>query len=383
MYLIVVDAWWTFGGTQKWTALLLAELQRRGHRVLFLCRNREVAEHVAAFGIPTDLVRLGGDVSFAHSVRFARLLREHRPDAVLFTSFHKIWLGGIATRMAGVPRVLARIGSSNHKPHRWKYRFVIRQRWVDLVSVNAERMRTACLHELEGVDPRRVITVYDGVARPERTGPPGLVRHSLGLPPEAQVIGAVARLANEQKRFDRLFHALADLPPHVHCIIAGDGPDREMLKALADELGIRSRVHLLGYRTDIGNVLDALDVYVISSDFEGMANAMLEAMSAGLPIVSTPVSGTDEALDPFPDGTVPGLIVGFAAAELASALRGLLSDSERLRSMGEVAARRWAERFGFDRMVDEWEALLWGDPAAVADRGAPASQSGDAAAMGA
>jgi glycosyltransferase involved in cell wall biosynthesis len=366
MYVVAHNASPILGGGEIWVCLLLAGLQRRGHRVLLYCRNGDMAARTAAQGIPTQVLSLGGDAMLPNALRFAWKLRRPRPDALLLTTFKKTWLGGLAGRLAGVPRILARVAVSGTTPCNWTYRVALR-RWVDAVVVNAEALRQEFLDAWPEADPRRILTVHDGVVPPARSQPRGTVRCSLGLPPEALVIGSVARLS-VQKRPDRLLEALALLPARVHCILAGEGPERPALESLASRLGIRQRVHLLGFRQDVGDVLDALDVYVLSSDFEGMANAMLEAMAAGVPIVSTPVSGAHEALDAAADGTAPGQIVGFDAAELASALGSLLADPGRRRAMAAAAQRRASERFGFEPMLHRWEALCGGAPEAAVRR---------------
>jgi glycosyltransferase involved in cell wall biosynthesis len=171
-------------------------------------------------------------------------------------------------------------------------------------------------------------------------------------------MGAVARL-DTQKRLDRLLRAAARLPG-VHCIVAGDGEEREALAALAAELGLAGRVHLLGHRDDPGDVLAAMDVFVVSSDREGLSSSMLEALACGLPVVSTPVSGADDALEPLADGSAPGEIVGFSENAIAAAVGALLADPIRRREMGQAARRRVAERFGMEPMLDAWETLLAG-----------------------
>jgi glycosyltransferase involved in cell wall biosynthesis len=105
-------------------------------------------------------------------------------------------------------------------------------------------------------------------------------------------------------------------------------------------------------------VLDALDLFAVSSDREGLANAMLEAMAFGLPVVSTDVSGAREALDAAPGEPRAGIVTGFSEAELAEAVGGLLRDADERRRMGAAARERAERRFGEGRFVDEWERLL-------------------------
>jgi glycosyltransferase involved in cell wall biosynthesis len=365
VYVVAHNGAAIFGGGEKGTALLLQGLQRRGHRVLMLCRDREMAARIADLcAIPTGVAPIGGDAMLPHALRFAATLRRHRPDALILTTFKKVTLAGIGARLAGVPRVVQRIVLSTDVPRGARYRFAMR-RLVDAVTLNAAAMREPFLARAPGLDPSRVVTLYDGVAVPERTAEPGAVRRTLNLPEGAFVIGALSRIAR-QKRFDRLMEALAMLPRHVHCVIAGEGTGVDALRAKAAEIGVADRLHLLGFRRDVGDVLSALDLFVVSSDSEGMANAMLEAMSLGIPIVSTPVSGAAEALDAFADGTAPGVVTAeFDARSLADAVSSVAGDAGRLREMGDAARRRISERFSYEAFLDRWEALLLHGPEAL------------------
>jgi glycosyltransferase involved in cell wall biosynthesis len=354
MFILAHNSSKAFGGGEIGTVLLLAGLQRRGHRVLMLFRDAENAERAAAYGIPTGVQRIGGDVMLPDAARLAARLRRERPDAVILTTFKKVFLSGLGARMAGAPFVVQRIVLQGDSPARGaRYRLALR-RWVDAVVLNADAMRAPFLAGDPALDPAKVVTILDGVRAPVRSKEPGAVRRELGIPPDALVVGSVARLAG-QKRFDRLLRALASLPHPVHCIIAGDGPASDSIRGVAAELGLAERVHLTGFRRDVGDVLDAFDVFAVSSDREGLANAMLEAMAFGLPVVSTDVSGAREALEGEPR---PGIVTGFSEAELAEAIGGLLADAEARRRMGEAARARAERRFGEARFLDEWERLL-------------------------
>ena len=356
MFIVAHNGAKIYGGGESGTAKLLAALQERGHRVLMLCRDERIAARVSELGIPTEVHRLGGVGMLPHALRFSAKLRELRPDALILTTFKKIFLAGLGARLARVPLVVQRIVLSTDLPRRAVYRWSLRS-LPDVVAVNAEVIRAAMLRAQPALARRPVVvTLYDGVRAPVAGGPPGALRAALGIPPGARVIGSVGRLAL-QKRYDRLVAALQRLPG-VHLVIAGEGSRREALEALSRELGVADRVHLLGFRPDVGDVLAALDLYVVSSDSEGMTNAMLEAMAFGLPVVSTDVSGAREALvDPggAPD---PGVVVGFGERAIADAVEALLGDEPRRRAMAAAAKTAAAERFGWDRFVDEWEALL-------------------------
>lgn len=357
-----------YGGGEKWTVLLLSGLQDRGHAVHLFCGHPEIVERARAAGVPASIGRLGGQLMVPHAVLFSRQLARFRPDALLLGTFKKIWLGGMAARWAGVPTVVSRIGLSTDLPRRhWTYRTAL-ERWVDAVLVNADSIRKDFVAHLPSVDPARVITVYDGIAMEQGRVGQAEARVELDLPLDTAIVGTVTRLS-DQKRIDRLLETMAMLP-HAHCAIAGEGPLEGALRRQAAKLGIGERVHFLGYRSDVVRVLSALDVFVLTSDREGMANAMLEAMAAGVPVVSTPVSGADEALAAGPNGRLPGLVVPPHPAALAEAIAGILDGHAVRIAMSEEGRRRGRERFSFDRMLDAWEAVLGGEPPGPWHRGA-------------
>jgi glycosyltransferase involved in cell wall biosynthesis len=346
------------GGAERALIQLLRGLTERGHYVSLACNHDVVADEAASKHVPAIVVPLRGDAVIVDALRFAKFLEREAPDAFLLGTFKKIWLGGMAAARAQVPRTVARVGLASDTARRWKYRTALR-RWIDAVVLNAESMRADFEADAPGYESWRIVTIHTGVIKPFRRKPPGAVRTELEIPPNIQVVGAIARLSR-QKRLERLIAAMAELP-NAHCIIAGDGSESDNLKALRRLHGLQERVHLIGERDDVADVLAALDLFVVCSDQEGLSNAMLEALAAGVPVVSTPVSGANEALAPLADGRTPGRVLsGFEAAELTRVLNELLSKPPMLRMMGEAAAHAAAERFDFQRMVTEYEAVLRG-----------------------
>ena len=349
-----------FGGGEKWAALLLQGLLERGHTVHLFCNHEEVAAKARTFGVDASVAPLGGHLMLPHVWAFAGHLRRFDPDVVLFTTFKKVWLGGMAARLAGVERVVSRIGLDTDLPGKhWSYRVAFR-RWVDAVLVNADGIRRDVVDGLPEHPPGRVATVYDGVRLGGAVPPRDEARRLLGLPAGVPLVGTVARMAG-QKRLDRFLDTVA-LLPGVHGALAGSGPEEGALRARARAMGLEGRVHFLGWRYDVTTVLGALDLFLVTSDREGMANAMLEAMAAGIPVVSTPVSGAEEALAPGAEARSPGLVVEPDPARLAEACAGVLAVGAVALAMGQEGARRVRERFSFPAMLDAWEAVLGGQP---------------------
>jgi len=337
-----------WGGAERATIALLKGLHDRGHDVLLLCNDQNVASQAVTRGVPAEVCAIGGDIALPHAFRLSRVLKRHKPDVFIVGTFKKLFLAALGAKMAGVPRVIARVGLESDIPRSIKYRVALK-RWTDGVVVNAKRMA-------EAFDGNNVRVIWNGVDSRHAAPDAMKLRHELDIPADAFIIGTVARLAL-QKRIDRLLEATA-LVPDVLCIIAGEGTRREELRERMSELGVSERVRFLGNRDDVGDVLAALDVFVVTSETEGLSNAMLEAMSYGLPVVSTDVSGAEDALGEDSEGQKAGIVTDFDPRSIAEAISALRNNPELRGAMGVIARRRAVSQFSTDKMLSEWEDFL-------------------------
>ena len=197
-----------------------------------------------------------------------------------------------------------------------------------------------------------------------RPGAGGCARSSASEP-ATPLVGTVCGL-RPQKALDVLVRAasrLAEQVPDVRVLILGDGPERERLEALIGELGLGSTVTLLGVwpPDEVADFVEALDVGVLSSDFEGMPLAVMELMAAGKPVVATAVGGVPDLVL---DGVTGLLVPPRDADALAAGLGALLDDPARRAALGEAGRERQRSEFDFGRMVrrleERYEELLAG-----------------------
>jgi glycosyltransferase involved in cell wall biosynthesis len=182
---------------------------------------------------------------------------------------------------------------------------------------------------------------------------------------DAPLILAVGGLS-ANKRHQVLLEALALMQDRAaHVVVAGWGAQAEFLQQRTNELGLGQRVHWLGHRQDVPKLLGAANVFVLTSQHEGSSTALLEAMAAGLPVVSTPVAGTEIVLAPVAGRPHSGWLVPF---DDPPALAATLDLVLRKSGGGEVQERtrealwRTQHWFGVDRMVAGYEAVLAGQP---------------------
>jgi glycosyltransferase involved in cell wall biosynthesis len=214
----------------------------------------------------------------------------------------------------------------------------------------------------QGYPPRLVEVVHNGIDVQRETGrhADGL-RSELGIPATATVIGEIGRLCDVKGQRE-LIEATA-LVPDVHVVMVGDdleqgGAYRTLLADLTRERGVADRVHLLGYRSDAGELLEQFDMLVLPSWIEGLPGVVLEAMAHAKPVIATPVGGTPELVV---DGETGLLVPPRDPMALAAAIRSLLADPERARELGraghELAAREFSETAMTTRVLEVYDAV--------------------------
>jgi glycosyltransferase involved in cell wall biosynthesis len=284
------------------------------------------------------------------------ILRRERFDVIHAHMFGSNVWGTVIGRLAGTPVIVA------HE-HTWSFEGKPLRRFVDrevigrgstvFIAVSRDDQRK--MIEIEGVDPKKILHVPNGIAPPPP--PTGAdVRSELGIPAGAPVIGTVSVL-RPQKALDVFIRASARLlgeNPDLRVLLAGDGPLRGELTELVHSLGVQDRLLVLGYRSDVPDVMAALDVAVSSSAFEGSPLAVMEYMESARSIVATRVGGVPDLIQ---DG-VHGLLVDPGDEPgLTAAIRRMLADPEAARRMGEAARERRRHEFTVDLMVRRFEAL--------------------------
>lgn len=171
-----------------------------------------------------------------------------------------------------------------------------------------------------------------------------------GAPPRLLAMGRLHR----NKGFDIAIRALA-LIPGAHLAIAGEGPERAALEALAREAGVAERVAFLGWRSDVGALLAACDVFVCSSRHEPLGNIVLEAWSASRPVVAAAAQGPSELIA---DGETGLLVPPEDAQALASAIRGVLDDAPRAARLAQAGRAAYARDFTEAAVVARWRGFL-------------------------
>lgn len=283
-------------------------------------------------------------------------LRE-RYDLVATHTSKGGFLGRLAARLAGVPRIIHHVhGFSFHQfTQPWLLRFYVAlerlaARACDLIISVSQQHRQLAI-ELGIQPPDRICTVLNGIDLNKfQAAERNSARRRFGFREHELVIGSAGRLS-PQKGFEDLIQAFTSvLPkfPNLRLVLAGDGPLLEKLRQQARRNGVERRVDFLGFRKDVPELLAALDVYVQSSHWEGLSISLMEAMAAGKPTVATDIWGNAEMIS---DGENGLLVPPADPAALAGALCRLFGEPGLAERMGERALRDAHARYGEARMV--------------------------------
>jgi glycosyltransferase involved in cell wall biosynthesis len=298
--------------------------------------------HLRAFGG-------GGGVSPKLVLQLARALRRDAIDAVVLHHVGPLLYGGLAARLALAKRII-------HVEHdAWHYQHYPRHaaitRWCERV---VRPMHVAVSYEVAAGGSAAVPGLsYDVIAPGIDVGRfvPGdrrAARDRLGLPQSATLVGTVGRLV-ALKRQDLMIRALPQLDAGTHVVLAGSGPERAALEGLAAQLGLLHRVHFLGQRSDLPDVLAALDVFCLPSAMEGLPRALLEAQAVGLRVVASDVGDIARALYHPTGRLVP-------ANDLAALVQGL-QDVLALRPDPLGAHAHVARAFSWGATIEKYRAL--------------------------
>lgn len=291
--------------------------------------------------------------------RLAAYLRRGKFDVV---HTHDLWsnlMGVTAARLAGVPAIISSRRDLAHfdwykgKRRHWLRRI---QNLSGVVLANATPIRDALIAE-DGFAPEKLRVIHNGVDTEKfQRAKRDRARLFPNLSNERLVV-LVGNMHSDVKGHPWL---IASAPtvlrefPDVRFVFAGDGELRPQFEAQAAKLGLAGKFMFLGRRSDIPEILASCDIAVLPSRAEGLPNAVLEYMAAGLPTIASRVGGNAELLQ---DGVTGLLVLAENADALADALLRLLRNPEQARQIGSEGQRFAVENFSFERLIREVDEL--------------------------
>ncbi len=350
MFSVHIDTARTWRGGQNQVMLTVMGLRAAGHRAMLVAHPSGELRRRAEEGL--ELVALAPDheLDLKAGWRLSRLLSRVTPDVVHAHDPHAVAMASVALSMltrSTPPRLVASrrvdFRLKRNSFSRWK------SRQVDLFIASSDAIRDLLLQD--GIDPGAVVTVHAGIDA-ERMAhlAPANVHEAFWLPHGAPLIGNVAALVphkGQRHLVDAMPLVIREVPD-ARLVILGEGELRPALEQQVKHLHLERHVVLPGFRPDVLALIKGVDVFVMSSETEGLGTSLLDAMAAGKPCVGTSVGGIPEVIE---DGETGVLVPPRDPPALAEALIRLLKDAALAQRMGRAGLERVAKQFSVERMV--------------------------------
>ncbi len=297
-----------------------------------------------------DMPNLHGWRQAIFSLQLGWLIHKYNIKIIHMNSYHPGNYCRLAAFWARVPIIIDHWHGFNRFSLKRKILCRLYNSFTDL-SFAVSELVGRYVQEQCGINPARLKVLYNAVdpALYEKTGRAAKVRQELGLPPEAQVVGLVARLDHRAKGHLELLQALSLLKDKhtVHALMVGGGRRQEEMRQLAASLGLGEVVHFLGNRRDVPDLLAAMDIFVLPSHSEGVSLAVLEAMAAGLPVIVSAVGGLPEIVH---DGETGLLIPPKDPEALAQSLARVLEEPGLAQGLGQKARQQVLKKYSLERL---------------------------------
>jgi glycosyltransferase involved in cell wall biosynthesis len=357
------------GGAEK-VVVTLANAMAQRHEVSVCCARRigDLAKELSPT-IPVYCLRGRNGNDYRLPFRLTALARRERFDIIHSHNWSLFVEAAVAGAWSKTPALVHTVHGAYlaHRPtltgalkrsvrHHLERRMAHRFRRVATVSNEIARY---VLQEV-GLPADKVVTVHNGIA--DTPALPGRPKAGTGQGVTFITTGRLALVKNHSLLL-RAFGLVVRSDPRARLVIVGDGPEREALAALTQGLELGSAVSFLGFRTDVRQQLAQADVFVLTSRYEGISIALLEAMQTGLPAVTTRVGGLPEMIV---DG-VTGLLVEPDDAEgIAAAMLRLAASPELRSQMGQRGRALQASQFSLRAMVERYLQIYGAAPSETA-----------------
>ena len=361
--LFVIDAL-EFGGGER-VFLQLAAGLRGCFEIFIASMPGGIFEYeLKQLGIKFYPVEMSKRLSLKPIRRIKAIIRNNKIDLVHSQGARADFFARIAGRIAGVPHIICTVampveGFDVGLLQKKIYRFMdyLTERYVEGFIVVSDSLKQM-LMERRGIPAHQVVRVYNGIelSQYHLDAQYGELSKEWGIPQDVPVVGAIGRMV-WQKGFNYFIKAVPDIMrvvPEARFLLVGDGLLRERLEALSEELRVRDNLIFTGFRSDIKEILSAIDILVIPSLQEGFPMITLEAMSMAKPIIATNIDGITEQIT---DGVNGILVPPKNPSALAKAIIKVINDKELARSMGLAAREKVEQEFSVEKMVAETEKV--------------------------
>jgi glycosyltransferase involved in cell wall biosynthesis len=330
-------------GAEIYLSRLSRRLVQSGEEVIVLTKRLPAIEELfAGSEVRVVVGGIGGKLNLLSVFRLCQLIRRERIELINSHLSTASLIVSLAGRMCSVPTV-ATVHALNNA---FCYRF------ADHLIAVSEAVKSHLIRQ--GIESEKISVIYPGVD-PAEFSPAGKsseIRHELGIPQDAILVGVVAHLSSKKGHAVLLEAAAKAARSGCECfyLFAGDGTERARLTELAEQLGLARKVVFAGFRRDIRDVIEAMDIVVQPSiEGEGLPASLLQAMSLEKPVIASRLSGIPEIVE---DGRTGILVEPGNSESLYRVLMHLVGSAELRAAMGRAGRERVLSEFDMKLSVE-------------------------------
>lgn len=347
-----------WGGGEKWYFDMACRLKKLHYKVVAVSNiESALLMKLRLKKIPTFTTRLS-NLSFINPVTIFKLYRFFKRsgvNTVIINLSSDLKIAGIAAKLAGVKKIIYRRGSAIPIKNTFLNRFIFKHLVTEVIANSEETKRTIVQNNPKMFDFSKIHVIYNGIDMDEfnKSELQPIYKHGKGF----HLIGNSGRLVHQkgQKYLIDLALILKNKGYNFKILIAGDGELHSQLKQYATNLGVQDEVVFLGFVKDIRAFMDQIDVFALTSLWEGFGYVIAEAMACAKPVVAFNNSSNPELvknkengfLVPFPD-----------INSFAEKIELLLNDTELRNNMGEKSVQIFHNNFTIDKTIEKLEKLL-------------------------
>ena len=338
----------TWGGGEKWHFDVASYLVKQNHKVLYVSSpGSQLSEKLKQIGISGHGIRIA-NLSFLNPVKLIKIVRIYRREkvGVLITNLSgDMKIASIAGKIAGVPKIIYRRGSAIPIRNSFTNRYLFRKVITKIMANSKETKRTILANNNSLVPNDKIKVVYNGIYLP---------RYQQDIEPlyksetNEVVLGCAGRLSEEKGHFHLLdmMQLLNNNGFRFKLLIAGEGKLLQSLKHRARKINVEDRVEFLGFVEDMPAFFSSLDIFLLSSHYEGFGYVIAEAMASRKPVIAFDIKSSAEIIAHGETGYITDKDNIRAMSERVLELAGNKALREK---MGKKGRKRVEELFSFEK----------------------------------
>ncbi len=343
------------GGCENMLLRTLPLLGDFEHTIITLKEPGELAPKFSTLDITIIPAHCDGFTDITGIFRLRRLISEVKPDIILTYLFHADMLGRLALFGTTKAPIIPFLRTTYNDSRYWIARAAewLTKPLVQRYLANSEAVKDFYVRKL-GVSANQITVIPNGIDTDffDCLAPDPILRDSIGISPDDFVIICVANLHPNKGHHYLLeaFESSFSKNPTIKLLIVGDGTERKNLERQIKDYRSKNGVFFLGRRTDIPQLLKVSDCFVLPTLFEGMSNAIMEAMAASLPVITTDIPENRELIRAGETGI---LVPQKDSRAIVEAIERLLSDPEKFETLGKNSKHNIRERFGIKVVISK------------------------------